>query len=681
MSVPRSAIAGVLGVVVFLYFFTLSLSPLFYPAPGLDSSWQLGITEAALAHLTFGRDFVFTYGPLGYLMAGAAIPQAIHPIVWARIALAGILASLVISSTLGPGQVYRKLVFLIALAVAASTELLPFPTILVTSVCLLSIDAKRLVTRAAILGTLSGIFSLTKFENAFDFGLGIGGALAVGCLLDRSSSGVRHERVSALAAFLSSWFASSAVAFASSSYGTVVATTVYIVCLASLTYAAVSIDFGLRNGRFARPALGIAVMMSIVLLGCAAYRHFLATSLQLSLGYSSAMANAGEPYDLKLGLLLLALVAAVAFINRTALGWGVTFGIFVIAWLSFKEGFVRQDGGHVLQFYTMACLIFAVLVRYTRSTSAFAAGCFAFSASVMALAQSQAVFAPGSVVAYNLSPQALLARASEISYAFGPPPDRSIVSTALATDAFDATVRARIATMPVDIQPSETNVIFENGFRWTPEPVFQSYSAYTPELDRLNADSLRLEPRRVLYVYEAIDGREPFAESPLAYRTLLCDYHVDPVFGGNPVTTAAGRGYVVLAPSGERCSAPVGGAPLHVGWNVAVATPRAEPGDFILASIRPRLTPAGTLVRTLFRAPPVYVTFSRADGSTRLRILPDQTPNGVLVDPLPTDNATYAAFQSGRLAPSTTSMTLSSDHAGLYAPEIDVTFLRVRYHD
>jgi len=681
--VSRRAFTGVLGLVAFLYFFALSLGPLFYPHPGLDSSWQLAITEAALAHLTFGRDIAFSYGPLGYLTAGAATPEAIRSIVWARIWLAGILAALVIYSALGCGPVYRRIVFLIAMAVAISTELLPFQAILVIGVCLFSADAKQLVTRAALIGTIAGVFSLTKFENAIDFPLAIGGALAIGCLLDRSHSGVRYERVWAFAAFLSSWFATSAVAFASSSYGAAVATAVYIVCTACLTYAALSLDFRLWNGRYAKIALGIAGMMSIVLLWCTDYRQFLATSLQVSLGYSSAMATAGAPYDLKLGLLLLALVAVVALTNRTALGWGVVFGILVVAWLSFKEGFVRQDGGHVLPYDTVICLIIAALLRYTRSASTYAAACFAFSASAMALAQSYAVFIPGAapVFAAGLSPQALLARAREIARAFGPPPDQSIVSAALAADAFAATVRARIATMPVDVQPWEAGVVFENQFRWAPEPVFQSYSAYTPELDRINADSLRSKPRRVLYAYTSIDGRQPFAESPIAHRTLLCEYHLDPAFAGSSVATADGSAYVVLVPSGERCSAPIAAAPLRVGWNVTIPTPRAHPGDFILASIHIRLTPAGALERTLLRAPPVYVTFARAGGPTRRRILPDQAPNGVLVDPLPSDNATYAALESGTLAPSTTSMTLSSDDAGAYEREIEVTFLRVRYRD
>jgi hypothetical protein len=669
-----------LGAVAFLFFIVLALGPVPYPQTGVDASWSLAITEASLRNLTFGRDIVFTYGPLGYLAAGAATPEAFHRIAWARMGFAAILAGLVTISLVGPGPIYRKIGFLIAMAIAVSNVALPFSTILATGVCLFSSNANRRVTRAAFLGTVAGVFSLMKFTNAIDFGLGIGGALAVGYWLDRSRSDAPHERAAALVAFVSALLATSAAMFAGTTYGVAGATAAYVAFVACLAYAVLSLDFQKGKRKFAGPSLGVAAILSLALCSSSAYRQFLWTSLQLSLGYSSAMTTPGAPSDLAVGLLLLALVAIVALINREALGWGVAFGIVVVAWLTFKAAFVRQDG-HIFEFYSTVCVIFAVLVRYARSTRAMVFGCFAYCLSVLALAHLDAVYVRGTTLADNLSLRAFLAHASEIGRALGPGPDRSSVAAALAPDTFDAPVRARLATMPVDVVPAETALIFANGFRWAPEPVFQSYSAYTPALDRINADSLQSKPRRVLYSHGSIDGRAPFAESPLAYRTLLCDYHLDPEFAGNPVTTAGGYGFIVLTPSGERCSTPIAGAPLRLGWNVALVTPRAQPGYFVLASIRIRPTPAGALERTLFRAPPVYVTFSRADGSTRLRILPDQAPNGVLVDPLPTDNATYAALESGRLAPSTTSMTLSSEDAGSYEREIDVTFLRVRYHD
>lgn len=41
--------------------------PSVVPHAGMDNSWQIGLTQAASQGLDFGRDVVFTYGPLGFL--------------------------------------------------------------------------------------------------------------------------------------------------------------------------------------------------------------------------------------------------------------------------------------------------------------------------------------------------------------------------------------------------------------------------------------------------------------------------------------------------------------------------------------------------------------------------------------------------------------------------------------
>jgi len=57
-----------------LFFFVLLLvPPSFYhqPGEGIDSSWNIALHLAYKYHLVFGKDFVFTYGPLGILTTEA----------------------------------------------------------------------------------------------------------------------------------------------------------------------------------------------------------------------------------------------------------------------------------------------------------------------------------------------------------------------------------------------------------------------------------------------------------------------------------------------------------------------------------------------------------------------------------------------------------------------------------
>ena len=70
---PRDAIARLrsgdvptplLGILLTLVTWSLQFA---YPAPGIDASWRGGLYLAAEEGLDYGREIVFTYGPLGFL--------------------------------------------------------------------------------------------------------------------------------------------------------------------------------------------------------------------------------------------------------------------------------------------------------------------------------------------------------------------------------------------------------------------------------------------------------------------------------------------------------------------------------------------------------------------------------------------------------------------------------------
>src|SRR5690348_10717885 len=54
----------------------------------LDYSWQLALNVAFADRLAFGRDVVFTYGPLGLLYAATCYPPTARIRLLVRIALA-----------------------------------------------------------------------------------------------------------------------------------------------------------------------------------------------------------------------------------------------------------------------------------------------------------------------------------------------------------------------------------------------------------------------------------------------------------------------------------------------------------------------------------------------------------------------------------------------------------------
>ncbi|OBI89843.1 hypothetical protein A9X01_13480 [Mycobacterium asiaticum] len=92
-----------------------------------------------------------------------------------------------------------------------------------------------------------------------------------------------------------------------------------------------------------------------------------------------------------------------------------------------------------------------------------------------------------------------------------------------------------IGSQSVHIDPDETSVVWAYNLTWHPAPVFATYSAYTPSLDRLNSNALVDGPD---YVLSRVSGKSPAIgidnrlgtqESPLYSRALLCNYTLNGV--------------------------------------------------------------------------------------------------------------------------------------------------------
>lgn len=88
-------------------------------------------------------------------------------------------------------------------------------------------------------------------------------------------------------------------------------------------------------------------------------------------------------------------------------------------------------------------------------------------------------------------------------------------------------VKAKIGTATVDIYPWTSQLLFENKLNFLPRPVFQSYTAYTKELEEMNFNhynSKEKSPEFVLYEFIAIDQRYPLFDEPKVNLCLLKNY-------------------------------------------------------------------------------------------------------------------------------------------------------------
>jgi hypothetical protein len=235
-------------------------------------------------------------------------------------------------------------------------------------------------------------------------------------------------------------------------------------------------------------------------------------------GFTDAMSGWGPASEIYVYLAACAAVlAGVAATRREGMAPRIflmtAFGLYLF--LAFKAGFVRHDG-HVLM-AASAVGIAGLLTLFVRAPCAPLIAVTAFS-SWAYLDAAYAKTNTETLVERAINPFLALKGGWE-------------ARTQGRLDEISAAAWAKLArecpidplTGTADVYSYRQACLLASGVRWSPRPVFQSYSAYTPRLARLNADHLRSAqaPDHVLFRAEPIDGRLPSLEDGASWPALL----------------------------------------------------------------------------------------------------------------------------------------------------------------
>ena len=133
----------------------------------------------------------------------------------------------------------------------------------------------------------------------------------------------------------------------------------------------------------------------------------------------------------------------------------------------------------------------------------------------------------------------------------------------------------------VDVYSFEQSALLSRGYDWDPRPVFQSYSAYTPELIRNNEQHLRGSgaPDHIVFQLETIDDRLPALDDGLSWPAMLDNYRVAEVSGDwvhlarNPGPLRAESRFTLLgttsAQLGQEVAVPPGTGPVFAQIELA----------------------------------------------------------------------------------------------------------------
>lgn len=577
--IPRSMVAKKILAMLALVVGWLFLIPFLpdMPASGLDLSWRYALNVAVSQGLVFGRDVVFTFGPLASVYSQLYSPGTDH-LMMAGSTVYGAAFCAVLGLAAYPRKLLVVIVvpFLIAFNILSDPFFITIPLLLLFNVArvylpqdsLLYLKPSRIVIFALVLATV---------------------AVGMAPIIKGSFSGVVLPISGITALILARKSVPASIAFA-----------VLMIASAS-TWWVIS---GQPLGELPR--------------------FFIAQSPIIS-GYTEAMSLNGSLTGPVLYTITSALMCGTLFYGfrneSRVLAWAVFISSAWTLFVAFKAGFVRHDG-HA--FIAVGVLLFvAYLVACVTSPSR-AAVATAISVVVAAVAV-HAVYPVDKRFPIEQVKKDISKTVDGLALRIEHPAElsRNYATAVAAIRSEDPLPRV---SGTVDIYPTELTAIFANGLQWSGRPVFQSYSAYTPALLKMNDDHLASPraPQNVFFMLGPIDNRLPAFDDSNSILTLLTRYNI--VGYSSPyiqMERAASPNRTHLVESNAQNAV--------VGWDQDIPIRREGP---MWLSIDIRQTMLGRLAETLFKLPQVEIDLTLGDGTVvRHRYIPDIGRSGFIASP------------------------------------------------
>jgi hypothetical protein len=601
----------------------------------VDNAWAQVMQVAFAQHMQFGRDIVFTYGPWGFLARGYyPATWLISVLAWLALSLVFICAGWRVTRYFTKNHVIAWL-WLVAFAAMSSIppgndigERLTAWGLLLLFLHFLVEDEAFSPLQAALAFTL-GWLGLVKFTGLMEGGLLVA-VIAV--------NNIRRRRFP--------W--------------------IIPVWLGGILF------FWLLAGQH----LGLLW-------------PFLKNSWLVASGYTDAMSEGNALLNpllyLLIGLGFCVLGARLIRPPRQVSGTLFVLGISGILFLSFKQGYVREDAPHeitaglTLILTGLAC----VAVAATRKRCVLITSVGLLCASV-----AFTIFAPER----KNTMESFLRQSVETFSVYNLfCPVFNLFPNRLQNDYGKELAEIREGTpLPsiqgnADLYSCRQDVLFANGLSYRPRPVIQSYSAYTPELAGMNANWLRGGHGApvLFFAMQEIDDddRFPSLDDALSWPELLTRYDIKSL-------SDKWGSYLCLSRSPVPREYHL---QLLQETNVTLGEPFALPSSTngpIWAEVEINKTFAGDLLSFFYKPTTLSTSVKLADRSQHLcRIIPGIARAGFLLSPYIANNRSFVALakadESVLSRKAIVSMTIfESEEPGFtfcYRPQIKIWLYRLNF--
>jgi hypothetical protein len=444
------------------------------PGVSLDPSWRIGVNLAVTNEFTFGRDFIFTYGPLSYFITRLPIGIGKAQILlFDTFVLANIAFILL--------YLFKNLTSYLSISLAFLSLLLIGP-----------VNFLDLVVSVLFLIFIFMLF----YHLSYDSAPALLVAVSISLLLFYMKLNLGLPSVILFYAFL-------IFLFLTRHSGRKFILGCFILYPAALYISALLVNADLAG--------------------------YVQSALHIANDYNDAMFLKPEhPIQLYAALLVLFAFYALfvlyfkPLVNHKDMLLAVSFtGVF--AFLLFKSAFVRADREHIYSFFRLIPV--AIGLPYLFSTGptksalakVFVVACvFSWSAragpytNVEQVANRFDSFRHYLMVALNAEPSTFDSGA------------------ALQQRRLPDSILETIGGKTVDVIPSEISYVYFNDLHYSPRPVMQSYVAYDDYLDNKNYEKYMSAsaPQFILLSAGAIDDRYPFFDESKTRLAILQNYEV-----------------------------------------------------------------------------------------------------------------------------------------------------------
>jgi hypothetical protein len=377
------------------------------------------------------------------------------------------------------------------------------------------------------------------------------------------------------------------------------------------------------------------------------YDYFMGSFNTLS-GYSEAMNTFGPKSMIYVFLILFFsmffLLLKVFFAHKNIKLFIFSLIASIVLFMAFKQGFVRHDAHATAAFAGMAYVYGLLLLRYSsyliKSVKQYLVSVILVGLAIISTYSVSGYYAKQpfyKIINHDFN--SIKNNLIEMPHIFNP--ERKIKLNQIYSKSMEKIknqLDLSVIEGDVDIYPWDQSFVIANDLDFAPRPLFQSYSVYTPKLIEKNIEFLKSKraPENILFTIKEIDGRLPLMMEGASWLEIFSRYDVVEKKGeflhlktvGNPLPYSLKFLHSIDAKFDQSIDVP-------------------ENNVFVKINIQKSIF--GKIINTLFKPPVLHIELNFHDGSHLIkRIIPNIASNGFILSPYIEDIYDFYMYDLGK---------------------------------